>query len=116
MWLIKSIKYLRAKTLCKKKFEKFYIYDNESDDNLKEVLMPYIEDGLVDYTYLPGEKMQVVAYQDAVDKHKMEKNMGIYCFRWIWCSWRKWYVWLYYGKVYWFFKVVLCFKNLMQIE
>ena len=57
--------------------EKFYIYDNESNDNLKETLVPYIEDGLVDYIYYPGFKMQVMAYKDAVEKHKMEtKYLG----------------------------------------
>ena len=30
--------------------EKFYIYDNESTDCTKEVLKPYIESGLVEYT------------------------------------------------------------------
>lgn len=29
--------------------EKFYIYDNESNDNLKEVLKPYIKSGIVEY-------------------------------------------------------------------
>ena len=33
--------------------EKFYIYDNESTDCTKEVLAPYIESGVVDYTFFP---------------------------------------------------------------
>ncbi len=28
--------------------EKFYIYDNESTDNTKEILAPYVESGLVE--------------------------------------------------------------------
>ena len=56
--------------------EKFYIYDNESTDCTKEVLAPYIEtnsiDGgnLVEYTYFPGEKKQMAAYDDCMNKHR----------------------------------------------
>lgn len=57
--------------------EKFYIYDNESDDNLKDILDPFINEGLVDYIYYPGVKMQVRAYNDAIEKHRMEtKYLG----------------------------------------
>jgi hypothetical protein len=38
--------------------EKIYIYDNESDDNLKEVLAPYIEDGLVEYIFWPDKGLR----------------------------------------------------------
>jgi len=34
-------------------FEKFYIYDNNSTDNIKEVLAPYIKQGLVELRYYP---------------------------------------------------------------
>jgi hypothetical protein len=34
--------------------EKFIIYDNESDDNLKELLQPYIDSGEVIYRFQPG--------------------------------------------------------------
>ena len=55
----------------------FYIYDNESTDNLKEILKPYIENGLVDYTFYPGKCSQVAAYNDAVDKYKFDcRYMG----------------------------------------
>ena len=46
--------------------ERFYIYDNESTDNIKEVLQPYIEKGEVVYKYFPGEKMQFAAYNDSI--------------------------------------------------
>ena len=46
--------------------EKFYIYDNESTDNTKEVLKSYIADGTVEYIWFPGKKMQPKAYLDAV--------------------------------------------------
>lgn len=48
----------------------FYLYDNESLDNQAEIVKPYIEMGLVDYFYLPGKKMQHVAYNDAVKRFK----------------------------------------------
>ncbi|MDR2772812.1 MAG: glycosyltransferase family 92 protein [Elusimicrobiota bacterium] len=52
--------------------EKFYIYDNESDDGLKEILEPYIKEGCVVYRYFPGKERQLRAYEDAVDKYKYE--------------------------------------------
>ena len=48
----------------------FYIYDNESPDNMKEVLQPYIERGLVTYTFYPGKCRQVEAYNEAVQKYR----------------------------------------------
>lgn len=50
--------------------KRFYIYDNESEDNLKEVLTPYIEQGVVVYKYFPGEKMQMPAYNECVKDYK----------------------------------------------
>lgn len=59
--------------------EKFYIYDNESSDNTKEVLKPYIDTGDVVYTYQPGQAQQLVAYNDAVKKYKNEtKWLGFF--------------------------------------
>ncbi len=52
--------------------EKFYIYDNESTDCTKEVLEPYIESGLVEYNYWPGSKQQLPAYDDCIERHRME--------------------------------------------
>lgn len=52
--------------------EKFYLYDNESEDNTQEVLRPYIEKGLVEYTFFPGKKMQLKAYKDCTRKHKRD--------------------------------------------
>lgn len=52
--------------------EKFYIYDNESTDGTREVLEPYIASGLVDYTYFPGQKMQLAAYDDCFERHRLE--------------------------------------------
>lgn len=52
--------------------EKFFIYDNESTDCTKDELAPYIESGLVEYTYWPGRKMQLPAYDDCFEKHRTE--------------------------------------------
>ncbi len=49
--------------------EKFYLYDNESTDNTTEILKPYIEKGIVDYTYWPGKAQQQIAYTDGFNKH-----------------------------------------------
>ena len=52
--------------------EKFYIYDNDSSDDTKETLAPYIESGLVEYVFLPGMKQQLPAYDDCFDKHRLD--------------------------------------------
>jgi glycosyltransferase involved in cell wall biosynthesis len=51
---------------------KFYFYDNESTDNTREILHPYIDRGIVDYTYFPGKGRQLDAYNDAIQRHKQE--------------------------------------------
>ncbi|MCD7878371.1 MAG: glycosyltransferase family 92 protein [Candidatus Gastranaerophilales bacterium] len=50
--------------------ERFYLYDNESSDNTKEILKPYIEEGIVIYRYVEGSCMQFPAYLDAIYKYK----------------------------------------------
>ncbi len=50
--------------------EHFYLYDNESEDNFYELLVPYIEKGYVTYTYWPGKAQQTLAYNDALAKYK----------------------------------------------
>lgn len=52
--------------------EKFYIYDNESTDQTREVLAPYIEQGVVEYTYFPGRKRQLAAYDDCFERHRLD--------------------------------------------
>ena len=54
--------------------EHFYIYDNDSPDNMKEVLQPYIEKNIVTYTFYPGKCRQYEAYMDAVNKFKFESR------------------------------------------
>ena len=55
--------------------ERFYFYDNESDDNTKELLAPYIKDGTVVYHFLPNhpitKQLQIIeAYNDAIFKYR----------------------------------------------
>lgn len=52
--------------------EKFYLYDNESADDTRGVLEPYIASGVVDYTYFPGRRRQLPAYDDCLEKHRLE--------------------------------------------
>ena len=51
----------------------FYIYDNESTDNFKEVLQPYIDAGVVTYKFYPGRGRQYEAYNEAF------KNYRFFC-------------------------------------
>ena len=52
--------------------EKFYIYDNESTDNTKQVLQPYIDSGVVEYRFFPGRKRQLAAYDDCFECHRFD--------------------------------------------
>lgn len=49
---------------------KFYLYDNESSDDTVDVLKPYIDKGIVEYTFFPGIARQQPAYIDCVTKYK----------------------------------------------
>ena len=42
------------------------------EDNLKELLQPYIDDGIVDYKYCPGKAKQTWAYNDILEKARKE--------------------------------------------
>ena len=48
----------------------FFIYDNESPDNLKEILQPYIDAGVVTYIFYPGKCRQMESYIDAAKKFR----------------------------------------------
>ena len=52
--------------------ERFYFYDNESSDNTKEVLAPYIKDGTVIYKYVEGDYKIIPTYQDAIYRYQKE--------------------------------------------
>ena len=50
----------------------FYFYDNESPDNQKEILQPYVDAGIVTYTLYPGKVRLLEAYNDAIKRFKFE--------------------------------------------
>ena len=52
----------------------FYLYNNESSDNFREVLAPYIEQGRVTLIDFPGSSMQVAAYKDCWERFRGETN------------------------------------------
>lgn len=52
--------------------DKFYVYDNESTDNTKEILRPYIEKGVVEYIPFPGYRRQLAAYDDCFRRHRFD--------------------------------------------
>ena len=54
--------------------EHFYIYDNDSPDNMKEILQPYIEKNIVTYIFYPGKARQYEAYMDAVTDFRFESR------------------------------------------
>eukprot|EP01041_Mallomonas_annulata_P002170 gene2170-4221_t len=48
------------------------VYDNESTDNIKVALAPFIAEGLVELIYFPGKGVQAKAYTDALAKAKKD--------------------------------------------
>ena len=54
--------------------EKFYIYDNESSDDTKSILMPYVKSGIVDYTYWEGHGRQLAAYDDCLENNRFSSR------------------------------------------
>jgi hypothetical protein len=62
--------------------EHFYLYNNQSTDNFREVLEPYIEKGVIDlidweYSYdnfLQWQIVQCNSYNDCLQKHKNESK------------------------------------------
>lgn len=49
--------------------ERFYIYDNESTDNIKEVLESYIKEGIVIYNFFGGTGKQLDIYEDGINRY-----------------------------------------------
>lgn len=50
--------------------ERFYLYDNESDDNIVSILEPYIKKNIVIYKKVIGKGMQIPVYNDVIVKTK----------------------------------------------
>lgn len=54
--------------------DKFYIYDNESTDDTKDILQSYIESGVVEYKYWPGYRRQLAAYDDCLANYRFSSR------------------------------------------
>ena len=52
--------------------EHFYLYNNDSSDDCKKILAPYVEKNLVTLTDFPGKVMQHIAYNDALEKFRFD--------------------------------------------
>lgn len=50
--------------------DRIYLYDNESPDGMHEILEPYIQNGKVVYTLMPGKARQLDAYNDAIRRFR----------------------------------------------
>ncbi|AVH74996.1 glycosyltransferase family 92 protein [Weissella koreensis] len=48
----------------------FYLYDNESSDNIMEVLQPYINQGLVKYELVKGKNKQIDVYNESIVQYR----------------------------------------------
>lgn len=53
-------------------FKKFYLYNNDSNDNYIDVLKKYINDGSIDLINFKGNGRQNDAYNDCINKHMNE--------------------------------------------
>ena len=54
--------------------EHFYLCDNDSTDNTKEYLAPYIKSGLITYIEMSGKNKQLACYEKVVSEHKKETS------------------------------------------
>ena len=54
----------------------FFIYDNESSDNLYEVLQDFITRGLVTYNTISGKRRQTDAYNHAIYNYRQNLNIS----------------------------------------
>jgi hypothetical protein len=54
--------------------ERFYLYDNESSDDHREALAPYVEDGIVVVHEWPIKPGQLVAYHHCLEKYGSESR------------------------------------------
>lgn len=46
-----------------------FLYDNDSTDNMKDFIQPYIDEGFVVYNTYPGKCKQIEAYNDALKRY-----------------------------------------------
>jgi hypothetical protein len=50
----------------------FYLYNNNSDDNFKEILEPYIKENIVSLIDWPQNQAQIQCYQNCIEKYSGE--------------------------------------------
>jgi hypothetical protein len=54
--------------------ERFFLYDHESTDSSREVLAPYVEEGIVVVHDWPVQPGQVEAFDDCADRHRFDSR------------------------------------------
>ncbi|MCR4892811.1 MAG: glycosyltransferase family 92 protein [Lachnospiraceae bacterium] len=54
---------------------RFFIYNNESSDNIEEVLEPYITEGTVTYYNWPGQAQQQIVYDHIINNYQNEVRL-----------------------------------------
>ena len=54
--------------------ERFFLYDNGSDDEHREALAPYVGEGIVELTDWPQFPAQVQAYTDCIERHREDSR------------------------------------------
>lgn len=52
----------------------FYVYDNDSSDGTRDILAPYVGRGIVDYIAWPGYRRQIAAYDDCLDRFRLDSR------------------------------------------
>jgi len=52
----------------------FYLYNNFSEDNYKEVLKPYVDKGLVTLIEWPVKQGQIASYKDCIEKYSKDNH------------------------------------------
>lgn len=61
--------------------QKFYIYDNESSDNVKELLKPYIDNNIVEYFFINGKHIELYKAKTPKDYYT-ERNRFSQTIQW----------------------------------
>lgn len=62
----------------KQGIDKIYIYDNESPDNMKSILEPYINENKVIYNLIIGKGKQLEAYNHAIENYRNKTKYMVF--------------------------------------
>jgi len=52
--------------------ERFYLVDNGSTDDTKEILKKYVDDGIVEYSFDDGTQLQLRVYNQIIEHHRKD--------------------------------------------